>query len=164
MCGRSKVKPLLAARIIRTHPHKPAPAATLRTSARRRRIHELVSPAPAMSAITLAVPLVRRCPCSVQIETEAAQTRRRRARVSESSVAPLLLHQRLSSTRALERFRNHVGLMAMLRRGVGEVLDMYEDRCAAAAAQLGGGMHGSSQRITVCMIACLHDELRSRRA
>ena len=82
----------------------------------------------------------------------------------EASVAPLLLHQRLSSTRALERFRNHVGLMAMLRRGVGEVLDMYEDRCAAAAAQLGGGMHGSSQRITVCMIACLHDELRSRRA
>jgi hypothetical protein len=48
----------------------------------------------------------------------------------ETAVAPLLLHARINSTRALERFRNHVGIVAKVRQGFGEVLDMYEDRCA----------------------------------
>jgi hypothetical protein len=47
----------------------------------------------------------------------------------ETAVAPLFLHARISSTRALERFRNHVGIVANVRQGFGEVLDMYEDRC-----------------------------------
>jgi hypothetical protein len=47
-----------------------------------------------------------------------------------ATVAPAYLDPRLSSTRMLERFRNHVAIRALLRGGYGEVLDMYEDRCA----------------------------------
>jgi hypothetical protein len=51
-----------------------------------------------------------------------------RADLMDYAVAPAFLDARLGSTRALERFRNHVGLAAMFRRGYGDVIDIYEDR------------------------------------
>ena len=51
-----------------------------------------------------------------------------------AALAPAYVDRRLSSTRMLERFRNHVGIAALLRAGYGEVLDMYEDRCASGCA------------------------------
>ena len=46
------------------------------------------------------------------------------------AIAPALLDPRITSTRSLERFRNHVSFAAFLRRSVFDVRDMYEDRCA----------------------------------
>lgn len=46
----------------------------------------------------------------------------------EVAVVPSLLDARLTSTRALERFRNQVGISMMIRSSVTDILHMYEDR------------------------------------
>lgn len=78
----------------------------------------LHGPAPVRRAIGRPFPChAPRCP---QVPTPAAA----------EFVFPALLHGRLGSTRALERFRNHVAIATLARRALSDVADMYADRCA----------------------------------
>ena len=72
----------------------------------------------------------------------------RASAVIGASSAPALLHPKLCTTRALERFRNHVTIAAAVRRNLADILDMYEDRCARRRPVLLATEHAVRSRVS----------------